>query len=71
MPRKRKNTRLLQGYNDKRKRIVQEGHGKEEENTWEIFDEQILENSEFDSQEEENEVEEKTTRIRLLTTALI
>ncbi|RHZ89013.1 hypothetical protein Glove_19g336 [Diversispora epigaea] len=45
MPRKRKNTRLLWKYNDKKRK----GKVREE------FEEQILEDNEFDDQEKENE----------------
>ncbi|RHZ82197.1 hypothetical protein Glove_112g2 [Diversispora epigaea] len=73
MPRKRKNTRLLQVYNDKRRRLAQKNNKKGEEN---VQEGQISEDTDFDSQEEENEEngsdeKEEKTRTRLLTTALI
>ncbi|RHZ73404.1 hypothetical protein Glove_231g8 [Diversispora epigaea] len=55
MPRKRKNTRLLQVYNDKRRRLVQKNNKKGEEN---VQEGQISEDTNFDSQEEENEENE-------------
>lgn len=73
MPKKKKSIKLLEEYNNKRRKLAQERREEKAISEGEKFEEQFSD-SEFDDQEEENEridEEEEKTRTRLLTMALV